>query len=579
MTAAPNAPHTYIIGHRNPDADAVCSAIAYAALKQAQGKTGYIAARCGNTNARIDTILTRFHQPAPVYLTDVTPRVRDVMIKDVVSVTENATCAEALELVDQHDVRVLPVISDERYVKGQLTIFDLGGFFVPKVSAPREMRKVITSLDQVARALKARVLNPVRNEEIGELFVRIGAMDVRSFWKVSSDENIPADRSMVIVGDRWDIQQRSIQNGVRALIITGNLPVEDEVVAQAAAAGVAILVSPHDTATTAWAIRTASSIKALIQPKFSSLSPDSRLSDLRKKLAVSSAPAFMVLNDDGRLAGILTKTDVLRPVKRKLILVDHNEMTQAVPGADQVEISEIIDHHRLGSLNTAQPILFINEPVGSTCTIVADLYRRSDLQPSADIAGIMMSGIISDTLHLNSPTSTEKDAEILQWLSGIAGVDSKKLADEIFASGSIILSSKPEAVIRSDHKIYEEDGVRFAVSQVEELGFGNFWSHHRPLAKALEAVCQDEKLTFACLLVTDINTQNSLLLVKGDAEVISHINYPHVEKDEIFDMPGIVSRKKQLIPFLGSVLKEMQVDGTMPSARGRTEAPFNSASA
>ncbi|WP_221028825.1 putative manganese-dependent inorganic diphosphatase [Actomonas aquatica] len=577
MTAAPNAPQTYIVGHRNPDADAVCSAIAYAALKKAQGHTGYVPARCGNTNARIDTILKRFNQPAPTYITDVTPRVRDVMIEDVVSVNVNGTCAQALELVDRYDVRVLPVITDERYVRGQLSIFDLGGFFVPKISAPREMRKVITSLDHIATTLNARVLNDVRMEDSEELFIRIGAMDVRSFWKVSKDENIPADRSLVIVGDRWDIQQRSIQNGVRAIIITGNLPVEDEVVTQAREAGVAIIVSPHDTATTSWSIRTASSIAPLVQSKFSSLSPDTRLSDLRKKMAASNAQAFMVLNDDGRLAGILTKTDMLRPVKRRLILVDHNEMTQAVPGADQVEIEEIIDHHRLGSLNTARPIFFINEPIGSTCSIIADLYRRANLEPSPEIAGIMMSGIISDTLHLHSPTSTQKDAELLEWLSQVAGVNSQQLADEIFASGSVILSSKPEDVIRSDYKIYEEDGVRFSVSQVEELGFGNFWDHHRPLADALEALCREEKLVFSCLLVTDINTQNSLLLVKGDPDFIARINHPHVEKDEIFDMPGIVSRKKQLIPYLGSILKEMQADGAMPTARGETEAPFEPA--
>lgn len=579
MTAAPNAPHTYIIGHKNPDADAVCSAIAYAALKEAQGHSGYIAARCGNTNARIDTILKRFNQPAPVYITDVTPRVRDVMIENVIALPHDATCAEALELVDRHDVRVLPVISPERYVKGQLSIFDLGGFFVPKISAPREMRKVVTSLERIARTLNAKVLNPVRLDESEELFIRIGAMDVRSFWKVSKDENIPSDRSLVVVGDRWDIQQRSIQNGVRALIITGNLPVEEEVIAQAKAAGVAIILSPHDTATTAWSIRTASTVAPLVQTKFSSLSPDTRLSDLRKKIAGTNALAFMVLNDDGRLAGILTKTDVLRPVKRRLILVDHNEMTQAVPGADQVQIEEIIDHHRLGSLNTARPIFFINEPIGSTCSIIADLYRRANIEPSPDIAGIMMSGIISDTLHLHSPTSTEKDSELLQWLSQIAGVDSKELADEIFASGSVILSSTPDEVIRSDHKIYDEEGVRFAVSQVEELGFGNFWQHHRPLADALEKVCREEKVVFACLLITDINTQNSLLLAKGDPEMIARINHPHVEKDEIFDMPGIVSRKKQLIPYLGSVIKEMHAEGTMPSVRDESTAPFADAKA
>jgi manganese-dependent inorganic pyrophosphatase len=579
MSSAASANLTYIIGHRNPDADAVCSAIAYAALKQAQGLDGYVPARCGNTNARIDAILAKFNTPAPIYISDVTPRVRDVMTEDVVHIGEDATCAEALELIDKHDVRILPVLTAERYVKGQVSIFNLGGSFVPKVSEPREMRKVHTSIAQVARALKAEILTSAcsTHVEVENLFVRIGAMDVRSFWKISREENIPAERSMVVVGDRWDIQQRAIQNGVKALIITGNLPVDPEVVAQAEAAGVTILSSPYDTATTAWAIRSASSIGKLVQTEFSSLSPETRLSDLRRKLAVSAATAFMVLTDDGRLVGILTKTDVLRPIKRRLILVDHNEMSQAVAGADQIEIAEIIDHHRLGALNTPQPILFLNEPVGSTCTIVADQYRRHGLTPTPDIAGIMMSGIISDTLHLNSPTSTERDAEILSWLSEIAGVDSKELANEIFASGSVILSNTAEEVINSDRKVYDEDGVRFSVSQVEELGFGNFWPHSEQLSAALEELRRSDRLVFSCLLVTDINTQNSLLVAKGDAGLMSRISYPNLEHDDIFDLPGIVSRKKQLIPYLGGVIKEMQAEGNAPAPGGETAPPYATA--
>jgi manganese-dependent inorganic pyrophosphatase len=255
---------------------------------------------------------------------------------------------------------------------------------------------------------------------------------------------------------------------------------------------------------------------------------------------------------------------LLKPVRTQLVLVDHNELTQAVTGADHVTITEIIDHHRLAPLATPQPILFLNEPVGSTCTIIADLFRRDNLRPSPQIAGILMSGIIADTLHLNSPTSTEKDTLLLAWLSQIAGVDSRQLADEIFSSGSIILSSPPDNVIRSDYKIYDEDRVRFAVSQVEELGFGNFWKHSRQLAAALDQLCLTETLAFACLLVTDINTQNSLLVVKGSEDLIRRITYPAVEHDEIFDMPGIVSRKKQLIPYLTTVLHEMSAEGLAP---------------
>lgn len=563
---------TYIIGHRNPDADAICSAIAYAAYKEARGERGYVAARCGNSNARIDSILQRFRQPLPLYLNDVTPRVRDVMATEVIHVPQTATCAEALELIDRHGVHVLPVTTTSRRVVGTVTIAQLGSFFLPRISEPRLMRKVNSSLAHIARALKARVLHTVEPERAEDLYVRVGAMDIRSFGKFSPEDDIPSSQSLIIVGDRWDIQQRSIQLGVRALVITGNLPVDDEVVQLARAQNVSVLVSPYDSATTAWVIRAASTLERLIDRQYSSVNADTRIADLRKRIAVSSVPAIVVLSDDAQLQGILTKTDLLKPVKTRLVLVDHNEMSQAVTGANEVTITEIIDHHRLGPLNTPQPILFINEPVGSTCTIVAELFRREGLAPTPEIAGIMMSGIISDTLHLNSPTTTEKDASLLAWLARIAGVDSRELADSIFSSGSVILASPPDKVIRSDFKLYEEDGARFAVSQVEELGFGNFWAHAKKLATALAQLRDEERLAFAALLVTDINTQNSLLLVKGDAELISRIHYAHVEKDEIFDLPGIVSRKKQLIPYLTSILKEMAATGASPLAA--SGAPF-----
>jgi manganese-dependent inorganic pyrophosphatase len=580
MTGAPFATNTapiYIIGHKNPDADAICSAIAYAAYKEAKGQSGYVAARCGNSNARIDTILQRFKQPLPTYISDVTPRVRDLMVENVVTVPHCATCAEALELIDEHDVRVLPVVTEDRRVLGTVSVFQLGGYFVPKLKALREMRKVSSSLSHIARALRARVIHMFEPDREEDLYVRIGAMDVRSFGKFSENEGIPASQSAIIVGDRWDIQQRSIQIGVRVLVVTGNLPVDDEVAQQAKDAGVSLIVSPYDSATTAWVIRTASTIEQMIDRKFLSVSPDLRIADLKRKVASTNAPAFMVLSDEGKLLGILTKTDMLKPVKTRLVLVDHNEMTQAVSGASEVTITEIIDHHRLGALNTQQPILFINEPVGSTCTIVADLFRRDGLTPSPEIAGVMMGGIISDTLNLNSPTSTEKDAMILAWLSKIAQVDTKVLADAIFSSGSVILANPPDKVIRSDFKIYEEDNVRFAVSQVEELGFGNFWQHAKPLCAALERMRESENLAFACLLVTDINTQNSLLLVKGDPDFISRISYPHVEKDEIFDLPGIVSRKKQLIPYITSLLGEMKSDGGGPGAKATVVEAHTSA--
>ena len=573
--SAPATPTTYIVGHKNPDADAICSAIAYAAFKHARGERGYIAARCGNSNARIDTILARFRTPLPYYLSDISPRVRDLMATEVFSVSEHATCAEALELLDRHHVRVLPVTCSRKGiagVAGVVSLAALGGIFIPRVSEPRAMRQVNTSLANITRALNARALHVVGDKKIEELYIRLGTMDISSFWSVSVRENIPANKAIVIVGDRHDIQRRSIELGIRALVITSNLEPDDDTLELAKARGVSVIVSPYDSATTAWVVRTASTIERVIERDVPTVGADVRIADVRKRVSTGNTHSIPVVSDDGALIGIITKTDILKPVSTRLVLVDHNEITQAVPGADEVLIAEIIDHHRLGPLNTAQPILFINEPVGSTCTIVADLFRREGLQPSPDIAGIMMSGLISDTLHLNGPTTTPKDAIILAWLAEIAGVNSKQLADDIFNSGSVILANPPEKIVRSDYKIYEEEGIRFAVSQVEELGVGNFWDHAKPIAAALGELREEERLAFAALLVTDINTQNSLLLVKGDATLIQRISYAHVEQDEIFDLPGIVSRKKQLIPYLSSLLKEMAADGVLPTTR--TAAPF-----
>ena len=558
-------PHpTYVVGHKNPDADAICSAIAYAAYKEARGERGYVAARCGNSNARIDTILRRFQQSLPHYLSDVSPRVRDLMTPNVVSVTENATCAEALELIDRSQIRVLPVTNTRRKPVGVVSLAAIGGIFIPRVSEPRLMRQVHTSLASIARALKGRPLHLVDEKKVEDLYVRLGTMDIRSFWSISERELIPANQSIIIVGDRRDVQRRSIELGIRALVITSNLEVDEETVALAKAKGVTVILSPYDSATTSWVVRTASNIERVIDREFVTVEPDERIANVRKKFSVTNH-ALLVINDDGTLSGILTKSDIFKPVQTRLVLVDHNELTQAVPGADEVTIAEIIDHHRLGALNTAQPILFINEPVGSTCTIVADLFRRENLQPTPSIAGIMMSGLISDTLHLNGPTTTSKDALILAWLSEIAGVNSKHLAEEIFNSGSVILANPPEKVVRSDFKVYEEDGVRYAVSQVEELGFGNFWQHAKAIAHAVQELRDEERLVFAALLITDINTQNSLLLVKGESAVIDRISYPHVQQDEIFDMPGVVSRKKQLIPYLTTLLKELLAEGALPA--------------
>jgi len=548
---------TYVIGHRNPDADAVCSAIGYAAYKHAQGETQVIPARCGNSNARIEMILGHFDVPLPVFIGDVTPRVRDIMVTDIIKVQPESVCAEALDLMDQHDLRVLPVVRDDGKLEGSISIFDLGEHFIPKPREERKMRYVHTSPRNIIKALDAEIIHLVEPDRIEELFVRIGAMDIRSFGSYYKGEAQLTKSSVIIVGDRYDIQQRSIQSGMRMLVISGGLPVEPDVVQMAKERGVSMIISPHDSATTSWIIRSAGRIDEMVHRKTLNFGPDEKLLTVQRKLASSNQPAFMVIDDEARLLGVFTKSDLLKPPRTQLILVDHNELSQAVPGAEQVNILEIVDHHRLGNPPTQQPISFINLPLGSTSTIVADLFYRDRIEPESSIAGILMAGIISDTLNLKGPTTTERDLEMIKWLSGIAGEDSDVLAEKIFNAGSIIKSESADRVIQADLKVYEENGFRFAVSQVEELGFDNFWNQYDALDEALNTFLKEEKLFFAALLVTDINMQNSLLLIQGDEVLIEKVTYPQKSTDDIFELNGVVSRKKQLIPYLTTLVRQL----------------------
>jgi manganese-dependent inorganic pyrophosphatase len=256
-----------------------------------------------------------------------------------------------------------------------------------------------------------------------------------------------------------------------------------------------------------------------------------------------------VIDDDGALVGILSKSDFLKEIPRQLILVDHNELGQAVRGADKVPIIEILDHHKLGGFSSDSPILFWNNPVGSTSTLVTLAYQHANIEIPKPIAGLLMAGLISDTLNLTSPTATPVDCMILDRLSKIAECDPGRLAEQIFSVGSPLLTMSPDQAINADCKAYEEDGCRFSVAQIEELSFAHFPEKSEALLEALEAHRSRENLIFASLLVTDVNTQNSLLLVRGAEEFLRTIDYPE-HAPSIWELNGVVSRKKQLLPYL-----------------------------
>ena len=549
----------YIFGHKNPDADAICSAIAYEAFKHATGNKEFVAARCGNTNARIEAILDHFKCPVPQFIGDVTPRINDIMRTEIQSVSKQSTCFEALEKIDQHDVRVLPVVDAQKRVEGLISFFQLGEFFIPSPKESRDLRRVYTNIDSIIRSLNAISINTIQKELIEELSVHVGAMDISSFGEHHKKLSTPIDRSIIVVGDRKDIQEKSITLGVRLLIISGGLAVDESIVEMAKEKGVSLIISPYDSATTSWIVRTASQLEGLIESRIHCFQKDDRVSSVKKRIAGLDDPLYMVVEGEKKLIGVFSKSDILRPTQKKIVLVDHNEISQAVDGANEVKILEVIDHHKLGNLPSEEPVLFINRPVGSTCSIIADLFRTQGIPLEQSIAGILMSGIISDTLLLNSPTTTPLEKELLDWLEPTAEIKSEELADIIFSTGSVVLNQSAKDTIKSDCKIYEENDITYSVSQIEELGFDNVKGKIKDLKKALKEFRESQKHFFSMLLITDINSHDSLLIVACDAELKEEIKFPVHSRYSANLLKGVVSRKKQLLPYIASMLKNLGI--------------------
>lgn len=536
-----------VIGHRNPDPDAICSAIGYAEFKRRTGMAEAVAARCGETNDRIDFILDTFGLPAPRFVADVSPRVGDVMETNVLSVGPEATATEALTLMDNANVRVLPILDAERRCLALVSVFKASKFFIPVSGRAADSRRVIGSVRSLARALRGKMLCAFEPDREEDLILMIGAMRSSSF--AERLQNFPPEKLLVVVGDRVDIQELAIAARVRAVVVTGGLAVAEDVAEAARRHEVSLIISPVDTATTAMLCRAAVPVRHVQDEHFLAFHRDEPIRRIREVATTSGLPAFPVLDEDRRVVGILTKTHFLKRVDRRLILVDHNELSQAVAGADEVEVLEIIDHHRIGALRTSQPILFRNEPVGSTSTIVADCFFRYGVDLPGPVAGVLLAGLVSDTLNLTSPTTTARDAEVLARLEHLVGVNAREFTERLFASGSILVSRPPAQAIVSDCKEYVEGDRRFSVAQIEELGFHNFRQRKDEVKAALEAYRQEHTYDFSALLVTDVVKQISLLLVAGAPGFLKLIDYPECEPG-VFEMAGFVSRKKQLLPYL-----------------------------
>ena len=544
---------TIVIGHRNPDMDSICSALAYAELKRLAGQENVIAARAGHTNERIDFVLEKFGVPAPLLINDLSPRVEDVMEPHVISVRADSPIYDAVQLIDKMRLRGLPVVDERGHCLGLLSTFKITHYLFPPRDEANAARNISASLADVVTTFGGALVTGQLSAEPCELLLMVGAMHPRSF--IPRLQRFDGHKVVLFVGDRAHIHDAAIEARVHAIVITGNLPIDEQMRARARAAGVTVISSPHDTATSVLLARGAVRVERMLEADYVSFHRETRLEDARRIAADSHAFIFPVLDDDGSLVGILSKSDFLKEIPRQLILVDHNELAQAVRGADKVPIVEILDHHKLGGFSSDSPILFWNNPVGSTSSIVAMCYQQLGVPIPQAIAGLLMAGLIADTLNLTSPTATPVDCDILHRLSKIAGANPDELAAQIFSVGSPLLTLTPEQAINADCKPYEEAGHRFTVAQIEELTFAHFPEKQDALLAALEVARARDGLLFAALLVTDITDQSSLLLVQGAPAFLATIDYPQ-KQPHIWELTAVVSRKKQVLPYLLGCLEK-----------------------
>lgn len=541
---------TYVIGHRNPDTDSIASAIGYAALKQRQGDSSVVAAMAGAPNPQTRYILDRLGIPDPLFLADVHPKVRDTLKRQPVTVHRHDSAYEALELFNRSGVRVLPVVDDDNRPCGILSLLRLSESYL--LPCQDKLRQVTTSLSNLARTLTADIETGACSGTAVTLNLFIGAMLEESFN--SRIDGLDPGELLIMTGNRRTIQLAAIERGVRVLVITGGHRLEEDLLELARKQGVAVLLTPHDTATAAWLARLSTPVACLAEQEFPDIGVDKSLTSLRQKLLGANVSAVLALEEDGTLAGVATKSSLLAPLPYSLILVDHNELGQAVPGAELVEITEVIDHHKLGNGHSNAPISFTTSPVGSTCTLVARRYRESGVEPEVQIAALLLAGILSDTVILKSPTTTAADIQMAAWLEERSGLVAADFGRDIFAASSSLKNyGSADRVVAADFKLFTHDKYSIGLGQVEVIGFDEFYGMKDELLSALAEIKRRDSLFIAGLMVTDITTETTLFLVEGHTRIAHVMEYPQLEP-HLYELKNVMSRKKQMVPHLLKIL-------------------------
>ena len=542
-----------VIGHRNPDTDSICSAIAYAELKNKTSDLVCEARRAGKMNQETEFVLKKFGVTPPRMCTDVNPKIRDVDYRQIPGIPGSTSLRKAWEIMRDQKIDTLPVTSEEDELQGVITVKDIATANMDLFDTGI-LAKSRTSYRNILETLGATMVVGSEDAVCTTGHIRIGTATPEML------ESSMEKGDIVILTNRYESQLCAIEKEASLIIICNGAKVGRTIQHIAAETGVAIMSAPCDTYAAAKLISQCAPISYYMTRdniiKFTLVSP---VADVTRVMAKVRHRYFPILDADGKYCGMISRRNIINLRKRRIILVDHNEATQAVEGFDQAEILEIIDHHRIGSLETSGPVYFRNQPVGCTATIITQMYDENGVDIPPQIAGLLLAAILSDTLAFRSPTCTPVDENAAKRLAKIAGVDIEEFSTEMFEAGEKLDGKTPEEVFLQDFKVFMCGDIRFGVAQGSYMTRKNLTAAEALLKPYLEEARNKQNVEDIYMLLTDVPKEESVVICNGRyaAEVLSDGFETQPAADASWTLPGVVSRKKQFIPALMTAYQEL----------------------
>ncbi len=531
-----------IFGHKNPDTDSVTSAIALSYLKN---QTQYHALPCvlGDLSKESEFVLDYFNVDYPHRIDDVKIQLKDLLYDRIMALEPSNSILTATKHMNDNKIRTLPIVDSEGYLIGIVTMKDIA------MSAIHgDLHSLNTTFSNIKSDLKAETLNYAHSDVNGR--ISITAFHDNSII----EEDIFGQNTVVITGDRFDIIDYAIQRKVQLIIVTGNKKIPELLIEKAAVTGVNMLKTPYDTYYTSKLINQTNFVSSIMKrERLVRFKENEYLENCREIIQTSKHSKFPLIDEKGRYLGIIGRTHFLNPAKKNVILVDHNEYAQSADGLSEANVLEIIDHHKIGDISTSLPILFRNMPVGSTNTIIYQLFKEEQIEIPKEIAGLMMSGIISDTLFLKSPTTTVFDEMAVGKLAEITDIKADTFALEMFRKGTSLAGKSVSDVFFNDFKEFMLEGCKIAISQVFTLNFQEILDSQSVYLEAIKKVHYDKDHYLTLMVVTDIIEEGSYMLFESKNDSIMSLAFEKSVEQGTF-INNCVSRKKQIIPKLINAL-------------------------